>query len=73
MNTNKKKRTAGVTLVELMVVIGILSTLLSIAIPNFLTWQSSYRFKKAVQGSLSRLSACQNGIYQRACFMHHCV
>lgn len=42
------KPEAGLTLLELMVVTGILSLLVAVAVPNFLDWNRKYQLKDAV-------------------------
>jgi len=43
------RKSAGFTIVELLIVIAIAGVLSAIAIPNFSTWVASYRLKSAAQ------------------------
>ena len=49
--SGRLKTEAGFTLIEMMVVIGILGMLVAVAVPNFLDWNKHYKLKEAV-GSL---------------------
>ena len=49
------ERNAGFTLIELMVVIGILSIMSSIAIPNIISWLPDYRLRSATREIVSCL------------------
>jgi prepilin-type N-terminal cleavage/methylation domain-containing protein len=51
MGMNKK----GFTLIEMMVVIGIIGIMAGMAIPVFSSWLPNYRFKSAAQDLLSNL------------------
>jgi prepilin-type N-terminal cleavage/methylation domain-containing protein len=42
------KTVRGFTLIEMMIVVAILSLLVMVAIPNFLSWNSKYKLKDAV-------------------------
>lgn len=55
MVIKKKKWKAGFTLIELMVVIGILSIMSSIAIPNIISWLPDYRLRSATREIVSCL------------------
>ncbi len=46
---------SGITIFELMVVIGIIAILASIAIPGFLSWLPNYKMRSAVDEVLSTL------------------
>jgi len=48
-------RDAGFTLAELMIVVAIIAIITSIAIPNFIGWQSNQRFAAASQDILSAI------------------
>ena len=53
---------AGMTLIELMIAVGIISLLVMIAVPNFLDWNRKYKLKDAVATlhgniGLTRMSA----------------
>lgn len=58
---------AGVTLVEMMIVIAIVGLMVSIAVPNYLVWNQKYQLKDAVATlqaniSLARMTAINNNI-----------
>lgn len=46
----------GFTLTEMMIVVGIISALAAIAIPNFLDWQRKYRLKDSIASLQSSLA-----------------
>ncbi|NOY83314.1 MAG: prepilin-type N-terminal cleavage/methylation domain-containing protein [Nitrospirae bacterium] len=45
INTRARMKEKGFTLLEMMVGVAILGVLVSIAIPNYLTWNARYEFK----------------------------
>ena len=49
----KGKGNSGVTLIELMMVIGIFAVLAAVAVPNFVIWLPNYRLKQAARDLLS--------------------
>ena len=58
---------AGITLVEMMIVIAIVGLMVSVAVPNYLDWNRKYQLKDAVATlqsniSLARMTAINNNI-----------
>jgi prepilin-type N-terminal cleavage/methylation domain-containing protein len=58
---------AGLTLVEMMIVIAIVGLMVSIAVPNYLVWNQKYQLKDAVATlqaniSLARMTAINNNV-----------
>jgi prepilin-type N-terminal cleavage/methylation domain-containing protein len=58
---------AGFTLVEMMIVIAIVGLMVSVAVPNYLTWNQKYQLKDSVASlqaniSLARMTAINNNI-----------
>ncbi|CAN2040568.1 type IV fimbrial biogenesis protein FimT [Candidatus Magnetomoraceae bacterium gMMP-15] len=51
----KKKKQAGMTLIELIVVIAILAVLIGVAVPNFMVWLPEYKLKDAARDMLSTM------------------
>jgi len=53
MNTYKKSKNSGFTLLEVMVVVGIISVVIGIAVPNIISWLPKYRLKSAARDIIS--------------------
>ncbi|NWH06707.1 GspH/FimT family pseudopilin [Desulfobacter latus] len=53
MNTYKKNKNSGFTLLEVMVVTGIISVIIGIAVPNVIAWLPKYRLKSAARDIIS--------------------
>ena len=66
----KKSSDGGFTLIELMIVVGILSIIMAVAIPTITTWLPKYRVNSAARdiGStmqMARLKAASNAVEYR--------
>nr|WP_319490932.1 GspH/FimT family pseudopilin [uncultured Desulfobacter sp.] len=68
MNNKKILGTAtGFTLLEIITVLGILSILMAVAIPNVLSWLSNYRLKAAASDLYSNMQKAKSEALKRNC------
>ena len=65
MNVNKAARSSGFTLVEMMIVIGVLGILMAIALPNFSQWIASERVRGAANDLYSGLMMARSEAMKR--------
>nr|WP_319392829.1 GspH/FimT family pseudopilin [uncultured Desulfobacter sp.] len=68
MDNNKVlRKTKGFTLLETITVLGILSILVAIAIPNVFSWLSNYRLKAAASDLYSNMQKAKSEALKRNC------
>nr|WP_320013433.1 GspH/FimT family protein [uncultured Desulfobacter sp.] len=68
MNNNKILKTVtGFTLLETIIVLGILSILVAVAIPNVISWLPNYRLKAAARELYSNMQKAKSEALKRNC------
>lgn len=68
MDNNKiLRKTTGFTLLETITVLGILSILVAVAVPNVLFWVSNYRLKAAASDLYANMQKAKSEALKRNC------